>query len=121
MISFFPNLFDGSLQRVIVTTLDRVLDDRRSDIWKLDVEGAEADVIKGAQLTLERCPPRAIFAELYDPFLKEVVDLLLPAFHVRRAALTRDDYTLHLLEQIGGPLAEAFCPTSPMYVFVRRP
>jgi FkbM family methyltransferase len=119
MISLFPSLFDDTRQQVKVTTVDHVLEAGGSDIWKLDVEGAEADVIKGAQKTLERFPPRTIFAELYDPFVDEVVDLL-PAFQINRAALTRDDYSLQLLAQIGGPLAGEFCPTSPTYVFIRR-
>ncbi|HEY7550945.1 MAG TPA: FkbM family methyltransferase [Hyphomicrobiaceae bacterium] len=119
MISLFPSLFDGTRQDVKITTVDHVLKDGGADIWKLDVEGAEADVIKGAQSALERFPPRTIFAELYDPFVDEVIDLL-PAFQISRAALSRDDYSLQLLGQIGGPLAEEFCPTSPTYVFIRR-
>ena len=119
MASIFPALFNGTLQRVEVKTVDLILADRPSDIWKLDVEGAEADVIRGARQTLERSPPRTILAEIYDPFLDEFVDQL-PQFQIRRAALTKADYVLQLLDQIGGSLPDEFCQTSPTYVFTRR-
>ena len=60
-----------------------------------------------------------IFVELYDPFVDKFV-ALLPQFQIRRAALTKANYALELLEQIGGPLGHEFCPTSPTYVFTRR-
>jgi FkbM family methyltransferase len=119
MSSIFPELFDGTLQRVDVNTVDLILGCRSADVWKLDIEGAEADLIRGARGTLERTPPRTIFAELYDPFVGEFVDLL-PQFHVRRAGLKRATYTLELLDQIRGPLPEEFCQTSPTYVLTRR-
>jgi FkbM family methyltransferase len=119
MASMFASLFDGTLQRVAVRTVDVILSNRPSAIWKLDVEGAEADVLRGARSTLEHSPPRAIIAELYDPFVDEFVDLL-PEFQVRRAALTKTEYALQLLDQVGGPLTDEFCPTSPTYVFTRR-
>jgi hypothetical protein len=78
----------------------------------------EADVIKGARRTLERSPPRAILAELYDPFVDDVINLL-PGYLVRRAALAKADYRLHFLDQIGGALSDEFCPMSPTYVFMR--
>jgi len=119
MLSIFPSLFDGTRQRVEVKTVDFILANRPSDVWKLDVEGAEVDVLKGARRTLERLPPRMIFVELYDPFVDKFV-ALLPQFQIRRAALTKANYALELLEQIGGPLGHEFCPTSPTYVFTRR-
>jgi FkbM family methyltransferase len=119
MMSIFPDLFDGTLQRVEIKTVDLILEDKPSDIWKLDVEGAEADVIRGARRTLERTPPRTIFAELYDPFVNEFIGLL-PQFQVRRAALTKANYTLELLDQIRGPLPDEFCQTSPTYVLTRH-
>jgi hypothetical protein len=114
----FPALFDGTCQRVEVTTIDRISENSTSSIWKLDVEGMEADVIRGARRTLECSPPRVVLVEAYDQFVDEVVRLL-PEFKVKRAALARTDYSLQLLDQIGGELTEEFCRTSPMYVFMR--
>jgi FkbM family methyltransferase len=117
--TIFPTIFGGNLQRVAVRTVDIILADQTSDIWKLDVEGAEADVIRGAQQTLERKPPRVIFAELYDPFVAEFA-ALLPQFQILRAALTKADYSLVLLDKIHGPLSDEFCQTSPTYIFARH-
>src|SRR5262245_47847675 len=97
MKELFPHIFDGTLQKVRVTTVDRILEHMRSTIWKLDVEGAEVDVIRGAKATLGRSPPRVIFAELYDRFVHDVVDLL-PGFQVWRVALRQNDYNLRLHE-----------------------
>jgi FkbM family methyltransferase len=118
MMSLFPSLFDGTLQTVEVKTIDGILVSRRADIWKIDVEGAEADVIRGGRQTLELSPPRTILVELYDPFVEEFA-ALLPQFQIKRAALTVADYTLQLIDQMGGVLTDEFCSTSPMYVFTR--
>jgi hypothetical protein len=118
MTTLFPNLFDDQRQTVRVSTADRILQDRPSDLWKLDVEGLEEDVIKGAQRVFQCSPPREILAEIYDPFVDNVIKLL-PGYRVRRAALAKTDYRLHFLDQIGGMLPEAFCSTSPTYVFTR--
>lgn len=118
MISLFPSLFDGQRQKVAVSTIDLVLEGVSCLIWKLDVEGLEADAIRGARRTLEQSPPRAILAEIYDPFVDEVVSLL-PEYRVQRAALTKDNYVLQFLDKIGGSLSDEYCPTSPTYVFTR--
>jgi FkbM family methyltransferase len=119
MISLFPDLFDGQRQTVSILTADHILLERPADLWKLDVEGLEADVIEGAKQVLRRSPPRAILAELYDPFVNNVVSLL-PDYRVQRAALAKADYSLHFVDQVGGILPDTFCPTSPTYVFIRR-
>jgi FkbM family methyltransferase len=119
MTSMFPELFDGKLERVDVSTIDIVIGNQASDIWKLDVEGSEVDAIRGARRTLERSPPRLIFAELYDPFVDEFI-ALLSRFQVKRAALSKASYTLQLLDQVGGSLSDDFCQTSPTYVFARN-
>ena len=118
MTSLFPDLFDDQHQTVHVSTADSILLDRPADLWKLDVEGLEADVIEGARQTLERSPPRTILAELYDPFVDNVINLL-PGYQVRRAALAKGNYGLQFLDQIGGTLPDEYCPTSPTYVFTR--
>jgi hypothetical protein len=118
MASLFPDLFGDQHQTVQIATVDSLVLERPSALWKLDVEGLEADVIRGARRTLERSPPRAILAELYDPFVDNVVNLL-PGYQVRRAALAKADYGLEFLNQIGGTLPDEFCTTSPTYVFTK--
>jgi FkbM family methyltransferase len=46
---------------VKVETLDRVIGERRVDLIKIDVEGAEYDVLTGAYGTLARCRPIVLF------------------------------------------------------------
>jgi FkbM family methyltransferase len=112
----FATIFGDQWQKVRVATIDDVLANKHADIWKLDVEGAEADVVRGARRTLEHSPPRIIIAELYDAFVDEVVGLL-PSYRVRRAALDKKDYRLCFLDEIGGALPDEFCATSPVYAF----
>jgi FkbM family methyltransferase len=115
----FPAIFGDVRQTIRVSTIDDVLAGRSADIWKLDVEGVEADVVRGARRTLKCSPPRAIIAELYDPFVDEVIDLL-STYRVSRAALTKIDYELRFVDRIGGELSGEYCNTSPVYVFSRR-
>lgn len=87
------------------------------DVWKLDVEGAEIDTLIGARKALAEYPPRAIIAEIFDPFLDEVRSMLQPTHPVqRRAAIRRDDYSLALIEPDDFE-CEAYHQTSPMYLF----
>ncbi|MGD0639137.1 MAG: FkbM family methyltransferase [Roseiarcus sp.] len=56
-------LGDDPLTKVgaVVRTLDGVLGDQRVDFIKIDVEGAEFDVLQGARAILARCRPRILF------------------------------------------------------------
>jgi FkbM family methyltransferase len=118
MAGLFPHLYRGHRQEVTLSTIDMILLHKTSTVWKIDAEGAEAEIIRGARATLARSPPRAILIELYEPFVEEVVGLL-PGYRVRRAAISKHDYTLRLLDQVGGSLPDEFCQTSPTYVFTR--
>jgi FkbM family methyltransferase len=42
----------------------------RIDVLKVDVEGAEEQVIEGATGLLRECPPRLVMLELYEPMLR---------------------------------------------------
>jgi len=56
------NLSDGEIRyQVAVCRLDDVLSDRRIDLIKIDVEGHELEVIKGARQILTSCSPPLIF------------------------------------------------------------
>jgi FkbM family methyltransferase len=50
-----------------VVTLDALLKDERVDLLKIDVEGAEIDVLRGAERTLRDKRPRAILIEVHPP------------------------------------------------------
>jgi FkbM family methyltransferase len=51
-------------------SLDRIIDcDERVDVMKVDVEGAEGQVIRGAEKTLRRCSP-TLFFEFAPPALE---------------------------------------------------
>jgi FkbM family methyltransferase len=50
-----------STVRVRLATLDRLLDGRRPRFVKIDVEGSELDVLRGAADTLEQARPHVVF------------------------------------------------------------
>jgi FkbM family methyltransferase len=84
-----PEVFGGtSPVRVHVTRLDNWLDDEnidRVDFVKLDVEGAELDVLKGAERLLARSPRPVILAEVQDvrtrPWGYEAKDIIQHLSH----------------------------------------
>lgn len=120
MQNVFPGLFTPDRQTVAVKTIADVTNGETCSVWKLDVEGVEPDVIRGALDLLEKAGPRVIMAELFEPFAKATFDLLAPFYNVKRAALTKAGSSLSLLEPSIGPLGDDYWHTSPTYVFERR-
>jgi FkbM family methyltransferase len=51
----------GTYDLVRSTTLDNIVGSRRIDMMKVDVEGAEGRVFRGAEQTLKRCAPVLVF------------------------------------------------------------
>lgn len=47
-----------------------------ADYWKVDIEGSEADMLRGAATTLSRTPPRFVQIELWSSQFAEPFDLL---------------------------------------------
>ncbi|MFV0243844.1 MAG: FkbM family methyltransferase [Qingshengfaniella sp.] len=45
---------------IAISTLDKVIGDRHVDLLKIDVEGMEAEVLRGAESVLSRCHPIVI-------------------------------------------------------------
>jgi FkbM family methyltransferase len=117
----FPTVFGETHQTVEVqlTTIDLLTETfGHLDVWKLDVEGAEADALRGAKHTLSTNPPRVIIAELYDRFYDEFHQLVLPTHpFAYRAFITREGYELVLKDPSTQPTDEMH-HTSPMYVFL---
>jgi hypothetical protein len=57
---------------VSVATLDRLLaDSRRVDVIKIDAEGYELAVLRGAAEVLRNCRPRLVVVEVQEATLKE--------------------------------------------------
>jgi len=127
IIATFPYVYGETPQRVKVptTTIDRLCRFGRSfNIWKLDIEGAEVDAIKGGARTLEKRPPRVIMAELWSQFYDEFASIATKTHpHVYKALISQDDYRLVLLppDEVGRHPTEAFHETSPMFVFLQQP
>jgi FkbM family methyltransferase len=58
--------YQGREERVTVTTLDEKVGDRNVSLVKIDVEGFEAEVIRGARRLLRTRPPAALIIEAND-------------------------------------------------------
>ena len=91
---------DREAARVSVTTLDAYCADNaieRIDVMKIDVEGAEFGVFKGAARIMRDFPPKAIFYES--------VDVLCEAFNHTPEEMHRyleaAGYTIHTVEKSG--------------------
>lgn len=124
MVQIFPTVFGEKIQKINVelTTIDRLVEVfGHFDVWKLDIEGAESDALKGALHTLKSSPPRVIIVELYDGFYDEFY-LLIKDTHpfVCRALISKNNYEMELHQPFKG-FSEDFHHTSPMYVFSRVP
>jgi FkbM family methyltransferase len=91
------------------------------DIWKLDVEGAEVDLIAGAERTLTSFPPRVIIAEVFDPMFDAFEARARRTHpHCYRALIAKRGYELTLAEPGARITASRYHSTSPTYVFLRE-
>lgn len=123
MIDIFPQVFGKNHQRsqVATTTIDQLINKYGVfDIWKLDVEGAEIEALKGAEKSLNESPPRIIIAEIYDIFLRDFINIVLPTHpYCVRAFIRKDNYNLELTDIDNFDESE-YELTSPMYVFTKE-
>lgn len=115
-LAMFPHIFGDRFVNVEVKTVSDALSGGFCDVWKLDIEGAEVDVLTGRLGAL----PRVIIAEIYGDKIDAVVDALGERYVANRAAIRSSGYSLTLLPPKAGDLCEEFERTSPMYVFVRN-
>ena len=60
--TMFRPSYTARKEEVEVTTVDRLLDGTPVDFIKLDVEGAEAAALRGAEQTLSRCRPALLIS-----------------------------------------------------------
>jgi FkbM family methyltransferase len=73
---------------------DWATDLTRMDVIKIDVEGAELDVLKGMPQSLRRLQPRVVAVEIYPPYLaaagtseEEIVELLADVGYSRERTI----------------------------------
>jgi methyltransferase, FkbM family len=116
-LSVFPEIFNDQKCKVFVDTIPSLLDNKYCDVWKLDVEGAEIDAIKGARELLSLAPPRIIIAEIYSNNYEDMISLLEDKYKIYRAAILLDGYKLELLAPSSDDLGDKYALTSPMYIF----
>ena len=114
MLAIFPQVFGEQYIDVDVKTIGDVLHGVYCDIWKLDIEGAEIDVLTGDIDPM----PRVIIAEIYGEKVKDVVEALSGHYVCRRAVIQSKECVLKLLSPVPGELPNHYEQTSPMYVFV---
>ena len=116
----FQGLFDGSSVCIQLRTLESVIGDLYCDIWKLDVEGAEVDLVRASLGLIASRPPRVIISEIYGERLWSILELLSPRYECKRAFVRKDDYSLDLLSPNLLDYPENYHLTSPMFVFLDR-
>src|SRR5690606_23828973 len=89
--------------------------------WKLDIEGAESDAVRGAERTLKEGPPRIIIAELYDRFYDEFYSVIKQTHpYAYRAFISLDRYDLQLKSPVFA-FPEGVQPTSRLYGLAPAP
>lgn len=122
VVELFPAVFQGETKTIKVqtTTIDEICSNEKADVWKLDIEGAEVDALKGGIKTLMNHPPRTIIAELFnEKMVSDFEDILEDFIFGWRAFLRKDNYELELVP-VGNEInEELYHSTSPMYVFSR--
>lgn len=124
-VARFPAVFgtDGGtapeVETVATTTLDAEFPEGGAgQLWKIDVEGAEQALLRGAARVLRRAPPRVVLCECYDG-AGALPGLLGPGWQTRRAFLTAGDHRLDLQPPDTPPDPARFAPTAPVYAFWR--
>lgn len=120
----FPSVYGDQPRRIKVelTTIDKLVETYGPfDIWKLDIEGAEIDSIRGGLKTLNEHPPKTIITELYGDFMPQFRNAISPSHpHAYRAFLRLSDYSLALVDY-RTPESALYHGHSPMYVFSTEP
>lgn len=123
-VDLFPTVFgeERVLEKVYTVSLDDYFykDGETSsagDLWKIDVEGAELDVLVGARRLLENCPPRFITCECYEG-AENLISNLVGNWEGYRATLSKDDDELVLGSLDWVPSPSSYHVISPTYVFL---
>ena len=123
MVEKFRSVFGEALKTVPVTTrtLDSLFSDVAFDVMKIDVEGNELLLLKGATEVLSRHTPRVVMIEIYEDFFDEVHGELGNYYQfARRACVHVPTRTLRFLEtgEVGGVDTKTHALGPPFYVYV---
>lgn len=120
MKEVFPEIFqEEQVLQVKTETYDGA--NIRADFLKIDVEGHELSVLKGAEKTLSsKHRPRIVQVEIYPDYLEEVLAFMKPYYHdVKRVEVTKEG-VLELLE-INKKSRREVLPNPPTYIFYGTP
>ena len=97
----FRAIFDENLVsiKVSITTLDAFLTEQY-DVWKIDAEGAELDILLGASKILRYRPPHSIYMEIWDSEqLRQIQRILDPIYkHHYRVFVSKNFERLQILD-----------------------
>lgn len=118
-VEMFSFIFNEKPKKITVPRVSLDSIDEKFDIWKMDIEGAEIDTIKGASKTLSSYPPRVIMAELYGENFKKFQTLISDSHpFCYRACINKKEYTLELLDNSDFSERECeFHVISPTFIF----
>ena len=91
-LRLFPHVYEQSTTTVVdVETVDHAFLEDSFDILKIDVEGAEHDVLLGTEKHFADKSPRIVYVELYDEYLPPVEQFLSSRYrHGYRVVCRRD-------------------------------
>jgi FkbM family methyltransferase len=123
MLEKFPEVFAGGEHiKVRVYTLISRLPDVHFDFMKIDVEGAEAALLTGAQTILESHPPRVFLIECYDEMFDEVLDILAGYYRHHCRLLYHKSTGKLLSVTTGSTIQRNDCFSSPpTYIYTTEP
>lgn len=120
----FPRVYGRrpKTRTIQVTTLDACAELPAFDYWKIDVEGSEAALLRGARATLERDSrrPRVAQIEVYPEQQDELMEEARRWFsEVERAVVERRTGQLELIAPDGALDTTRYEVNPPVFVFCR--
>lgn len=121
IIQKFPGVFTKpeSVQ-VNVNSVDNLFGTAHFDFFKIDVEGAEVAVLRGASSALRTNPPSYIYIEIYDEFFDEVNEFLRGHYRFAYRIICDRNGSgrlIDLQEDVSQMEAEGYDVMPPSYIY----
>jgi FkbM family methyltransferase len=121
-LEMFPKVYGDQLQRqsVRLARLDTICTGIHFDFLKIDVEGSELDLLRGAETLLRESPPRVIQVECYDQMFPDLHALACRYFaYCRRVALECGTQHLRLAEPFDTDILNTvrYNALPPVYIY----
>jgi FkbM family methyltransferase len=122
MVSIFPKVFGENIkeEKIKTTTLDIFC--KKNNIFptfiKIDVEGAEKEVIEGAKETLKTNPPRFLQIEIYDDIFEKVHKEIKKYFKNYKKVIIVETNKLKYMEDISEN--DKIIETPPTYIYTNE-